>query len=82
MKVEDKIALVDLVVELLNSKQVIADMLIRERGKVQSVRMHDGFVLSESEIVLEYGVSYLSKINDDFIALIDTVDKLADRIKV
>lgn len=82
MKVEDKIKLSDLIVELLNSKETIEAMLQREKDKVESVKMHDGFVLSESGIHLEDGVSKLSKINTEFNSLITAIEDLSDEINL
>lgn len=81
MKVDKKLQLLELVVELLNSKGIIEEMLVDQKAKLKSMEQHDGIVVSNNGIILEDGYSYLSKIDNNFDVLIGLIEEFADKMK-
>lgn len=81
MKVDKRLQLLELVVQLLNSKGIIEEMLIEQKAKLKSMEQHDGIIVANNGIILEDGFSYLSKIDNNFDVLISSIEELAVKMK-
>ncbi len=81
MKVDKKLQLLELVVELLNSKGIIEEMLVDQKAKLKSMEQHDGIIVANNGITLEDGYGYLSKIDNNFDVLIGSIEEFADKMK-
>lgn len=81
MKVDKKLQLLELVVELLNSKGIIEEMLVDQKAKLKSMEQYDGIAVTDNGIILEDGYSHLSKIDNNFDVLISSIEEFADKMK-
>jgi hypothetical protein len=81
MKVDKKLQLLELVVELLNSKGIIEEMLVDQKAKLKSMEQHDGIIVANNGIILEDGYGYLSKIDNNFNVLISSIKEFSDKMK-
>lgn len=81
MKVDKKLQLLELVVELLNSKGIIEEMLVDQKAKLKSMEQHDGIIVANNGIILEDGYSYLSKIDNNFNVLISSIEELTGKMR-
>ena len=81
MKVNKKLQLLEIVVELLNSKGIIEEMLVDQKSMLKSMEKHDGIAVTDNGIILEDGYTYLSKIDNNFNVLISSIEEFTGKLK-